>query len=59
MDAKIPLKATDYPTQDAYLQAMRLKYHTRHRTKDQAGIADLPLFQTDLEEFTGADAIRP
>ena len=46
------LNPTDYPTQDAYLQAMRLKYHTRHRTKDQAGIADLPLFQTDIEEFT-------
>lgn len=48
-----PLDPADFPDHDAYLQAMRLRYISPMRpTKDQAGHADLPLFQTDLEEFT-------
>lgn len=51
-----PPRLEDYPKDpDAYLQAMRLYYRAAARlrpTKDQAGHADLPLFQTDLEEFT-------
>lgn len=50
-----PIDPADYPSHDAYLQAMRLKYRAAaplRPTRDQSGHADLPLFQTDLEEFT-------
>lgn len=51
----------DYPTDDAYLQAMLLHYRATAKlrpARDQAGHADLPLFQTDLEEFTNASPRR-
>lgn len=63
MTADQPPRLADYPNDpDGYLHAMRLYWRGRARlrpTRDQAGHADLPLFQTDIEEFTGPDAIRP